>query len=77
MSSSFMQVKDLTVEELKLLIQETVAETIQSLLTDPDEGRQVKAEVKQQLLSSLHRTQSGERGTSAEEVAKKLGLDWQ
>jgi hypothetical protein len=29
-----MQVKDLTIEELKLLIQETVAETIQSLLID-------------------------------------------
>jgi len=28
-----MQVKDLTVEELKLLIQETVVETLQALLT--------------------------------------------
>lgn len=71
-----MQVKDLTIEELKLLIQETVAETIQSLLIDPDEGRQVKPEVKQQLLESLQRTQAGEIGLSAEEVAKKLGLNW-
>ncbi len=71
-----MQVKDLTVEELKLLIQETVAEAIQSLLIDPDEGRQIKPEVKQQLLDSLDRTQSGEHGISAEEVAKKLGLHW-
>ncbi|APB32587.1 hypothetical protein GlitD10_0284 [Gloeomargarita lithophora Alchichica-D10] len=71
-----MQVKDLTIEELKLLIQETVAETIQSLLIDPDEGRQVKPEVKQQLLNSLYRTQAGERGVSAEEIAKKLGLNW-
>lgn len=73
---SFMQVKDLTIEELKLLIQETVAEAIQSLLIDPDEGKQVKPEVKQQLLNSLLRTQAGERGISAEEVAKKLGLNW-
>jgi len=71
-----MQVKDLTIEELKLLIQETVAETIQSLLIDPDEGRQLKLEVKKQLLDSLHRTQTGESGISAEEVAKKLGLNW-
>jgi hypothetical protein len=71
-----MQVKDLTIEELKLLIQETVAETIQSLLIDPDEGRQLNLEVKQQLLDSLNRTQAGERGISAEEVAKKLGLNW-
>jgi hypothetical protein len=71
-----MQVKDLTIEELKLLIQETVAETIQSLLIDPDEGRQLKLEVKEQLLDSLYRTQAGESGISAEEVAKKLGLNW-
>ena len=71
-----MQVKDLTIEELKLLIQETVAETIQSLLIDTDEGRQLKLEVKKQLLDSLHRTQTGESGILAEEVAKKLGLNW-
>ncbi len=71
-----MQVKDLTVEELKLLIQDTVAETIQSLLIDPDEGKQVKPEIKQQLLNSLRRTQAGDRGISAEDVAKKLGLNW-
>jgi hypothetical protein len=71
-----MQVKDLTVEELKLLIQETVTETLQNLLTDPDEGKQLKPEVKQQLLDSLEKTQAGERGVSAEEVARKLGLTW-
>jgi hypothetical protein len=71
-----MQVKDMTIEELKLLIQETVAETIQSLMLDPDEGKQIKPEVKQQLLDSLQRTQSGERGIPAEEVAKNLGLIW-
>ena len=70
-----MQVKDLTIEELKLLIQETVAETIQSLLLDPDKGKEVKPEVKRQLLESLRRTEKGERGISAEEVAKKLGLN--
>ncbi|QLE56219.1 hypothetical protein [Nostoc sp. TCL26-01] len=71
-----MQVKDLTVEELKLLIQKIVTETIESLLIDFEEDREVKPEVKQQLLDSLQRTQNGERGISAEEVAKKLGLNW-
>ncbi len=71
-----MQVKDLTVEELKLLIQETVAETLHTLLTDPDEGKELKPEMRQQLLASLKRTQSGERGVSAQEVAEKLGLAW-
>ncbi|MBW4644080.1 MAG: hypothetical protein KME23_14015 [Goleter apudmare HA4340-LM2] len=51
--TTFMQVKDLTVEELKLLIQETVTETLQSLLIDPDQGKELKKEVQQQLLESL------------------------
>jgi hypothetical protein len=71
-----MQVKDLSVEELKFLIQETVAEAVQSLLIDSDDEKQIKPEVKQQLLQSLQLTQAGESGISAEEVAKKLGLTW-
>jgi hypothetical protein len=31
-----MQVKDLSVDDFKFLIQETVTETVQSLLSDPD-----------------------------------------
>jgi hypothetical protein len=71
-----MQIKDLTIEEFKLLIEETVAETIQSLLMDPDEGKQLRPEVKQELLNSLQRTQAGERGIPAAEVAKQFGLSW-
>lgn len=71
-----MQVKDLSVEELKFLIQETVAEAVKSLLIDSDDEKQIKPEVKQQLLQSLQLTQAGESGISAEEVAQKLGLTW-
>lgn len=71
-----MQVKDLSVDELKLLIQETVTETIQALLVDPDQGKPIKPAVEQQLLDSLQRTQAGERGILAEELARKLGLNW-
>ena len=71
-----MQVKELTVEELKDLIQETVEETINSILFDIDEDKELKPEVKEQLINSLQRTEKGEKGISAEEVAKKLGLNW-
>ncbi len=71
-----MQVKELTVEELKDLIQETVEETINSILFDTDEDKGLKPEVKEQLIKSLQRTEKGEKGISAEEVAKKLGLNW-
>lgn len=71
-----MQVKDLTTDELKALIRETVMETLEDLLDDPDEGKEVRPEIKQQLLESLQRTRSGERGIPAEEVARRLGLNW-
>lgn len=70
-----MQVKDLTTEELKALIRETVMETLEELLDDPDEGKEIRPEIKQQLLESLQRTRSGERGIPAEEVARRLGLN--
>ncbi len=71
-----MQVKNLTIEEFRFLIQETVTETIESVLNDPDEGKQIKSAVKQELIESMQRTQAGSRGISADELAKKLGLTW-
>ncbi|UBF25005.1 hypothetical protein K9N68_25705 [Kovacikia minuta CCNUW1] len=71
-----MQVKDLTTEELKTLIRETVLETLEEFLDDPDEGKEIRPEIKQQLIESLQRTRSGERGIPAEDVARKLGLTW-
>lgn len=71
-----MQVKDLTTDELKALIRETVVEVLEEFLDDPDEGKEIRPEVKQQLIESLKRTQAGERGIPISEVANKLGLDW-
>ncbi len=77
-----MQVIDLTTDELKTLIRETVAEALGDLLPDPlgdllpdpDEGLTVKEEFKQELLEIQQRRQSGTRGISAEEAMKRLGL---
>jgi hypothetical protein len=71
-----MQVKDLSVEDFKFLIQETVTETVQSLLSDPDIDQQLKLEVAQSLADSLQQTQNGKRGISAEQAAQRLGLNW-
>ncbi|MBW4541648.1 MAG: hypothetical protein KME43_21250 [Myxacorys chilensis ATA2-1-KO14] len=71
-----MQVKDLTTEELKALIRETVLEAIEAFLDDPNEGKEMRPEVKQQLLESRKRRANGERGIPAEEVAKRFGLTW-
>jgi hypothetical protein len=39
-----MQVKDLSLDELKTLIRETVKETLEEFLPDLDEGKTVKEE---------------------------------
>lgn len=70
-----MQVKEMTVEQLKALIRETVAETLEEFLDDPDRGLEVREEVKQRLIESRKRSEEGERTISLEEVVKKLGLN--
>lgn len=70
------KVKDLTIEELKELIEQTVEQTLLEWLGDPDEGLEVRDEVKARLRRSLARERKGEPGISVEEVAKKLGLEW-
>ncbi len=69
-----MQVKDLTTDELKTLIRETVAEALGDLIPDPDEGLTVKEEFKQELLEIQQRRKAGTRGISSEEAMKRLGL---
>jgi hypothetical protein len=68
-----MQVKDLTTEELKALIRETVMAVLEEVLDDPDEGLTLRSEVEQQLLASRQRRASGQRGISAVDVAQRLG----
>jgi ribosomal protein L29 len=72
-----MQVKDLTTEELKALIRETVLETIEEVLDDPDISKTLRPELKQQLLESRQRRTTGQRGIPAADVAQRFGLTWQ
>lgn len=71
-----MQIKDLTTDELKALIRETISETLQELLDDPDRGKELRSEVKHRLSISLQLAETGGHGISVEEVAKKIGLTW-
>ncbi|MGK7903285.1 MAG: hypothetical protein AB4352_18130 [Hormoscilla sp.] len=70
-----MQVKDMTVEELKRLIRDQVEEVLEELLEDPDEGKEIKEEVKQQLIEMRQRRKAGTRGIPAAEVYKRLGIN--
>ena len=71
-----MKVKELTVEELKALIEETIDEKLEEVIGDPDLGLEVREEVKERLRNSLAAAQGGEKRVPVEEVARRLGLDW-
>jgi len=71
-----MKVKDLSVEQLKSLVEEAVEEKLEEMLGDPDIGLELREEVKERLRNSLNAMQSGEKGVTIDQVANQAGLDW-
>lgn len=57
-----MKVKELSVEQLKALIQEAVEEKLQEILGDPDQGLELRENVKERLRRSLSAVECGEEG---------------
>ena len=70
------RVSDLSIDELKSLIHEVVAQTIKELLHDPDDGLELHKNFKIALQHSLCNIDAGEQTQPAEAVAGKLGLRW-
>ncbi len=68
------KVKDLTIEQFKNLIRETVLNTLESYLVDQDEDLTIKEDVKQQLLAIQQRRKTRQTSLSATEVYDKLGI---
>ena len=71
-----MRVADMSVDKFKMLIQETVTQTLIELLSDPDEGLELREDFKNALHHSLETLQAGGKTIAAENVAAKLGLSW-
>lgn len=70
------RVTDMSVDELKFLIQETVTQAFTELLNDPDKGLELREDMREALQVSLEAVKSGKETTSAEDVATRLGLNW-
>jgi len=70
------KVKELSVEQLKILIQEAVEEKLQEILGDPDQGLELREDVKERLRHSLAAMEHEEEGIPATQVAKEAGLKW-
>ncbi len=62
------KIADMTGKEFKTLIRQTLYE-----LFDPDEGLELRPEVEEELRQSL----ASKERIPIEEVAEKLGLDWE
>jgi len=68
-------VSDLTVDELKALVRETVEQTLVEFLADPDKGLVLRQGMKAALERSIKAVREGCALYSADEVAKNLGLE--
>jgi len=73
---AYTTVADLTVDQFKDLIREVVIQTLIEVLGDPDEGLELRDEIKVKIRQSLAAVKAGEKIMPAEEVAAKLGLIW-
>ena len=71
-----LNVTDLTVEELRELIRETVSQTLVEMLGDPDKEMELREDVKERLERSLAMVQAEGKTVPAQKVAAKLGLEW-
>ncbi|OHB70256.1 MAG: hypothetical protein A2W23_00565 [Planctomycetes bacterium RBG_16_43_13] len=63
-----------SVKAFKPLLRELVEESLYEILGDPDEGLELKERIKAHLKKSF--TQRKINGSSAKQVAHRLGLQW-
>ncbi len=66
------KVRDLSLEELKIFIDEAVDNRLTQRLGDPDAGLEVKPE----FIERIKKSRRNKNTIPAEELAKRLGLKW-
>lgn len=65
----------ITKEELQQLIEASVERTLIELFGDPDEGLELRDEIKERLIKQRDAAARGEIGWDLEDVVKDLGLE--
>ena len=68
------KISEMTKDELRDLIESSVEHKLLELFDDPDWGLELKKEVREKLRRSFAAEECGERGITAEDLAKKLGI---
>jgi len=69
-------IANLTLDEFRKLVRETVRDTIRKMVRDPDEGLDLQESMKISMQRSLAALQGGAATTPADEVAARLGVEW-
>ena len=67
-------VGQLSTDELREIIGSVVEQKLKEILGDPDEGLEMRADVRNRLLRQKKAVANGERGEELEEVVKRLGI---
>ncbi len=62
--------------QLRTIIQKTVRQALTKLFLDPDDGLELRQDLKHALQHSLKAVQAGDETLPAESVADKLGFSW-
>jgi hypothetical protein len=65
----------MTPHELRELIEEVVESKLAELVGDPDEGSELREEVRDRLLAQQRAVAAGKLGEPFEDVIKRLGLE--
>ena len=65
------RIADLTVTEFKQLVQESVAQSMATVLGDPDEGLRIRDDFRKELQRSLAENEAGGNMTSLADVAER------
>ena len=71
-----MRVDELTIDELKVLIDYAAELKIEELLGDPDVDLVLRDDVRDRLRRSLEQKSKDSRSVPIEDVVNKLGLRW-
>lgn len=69
-------ISDLSIDEFKSLIKNTIVETLAEMMADPDRGLELTPTIKQQLKESVAALETGTETIPADKLAADLGLEW-
>jgi len=75
-STEATKVADLTIDEFRELVQEVVIQTLSEMMSDPDEGLELRDDFVEELKQSIADVKAGGKTVPAQKVAESLRLTW-